>query len=277
MNKKSNHYTLMFVPEDNGKTFTLRIPKYVLHSLLLFIIVLLTGLILLLYKSGEIAAKLQVLSLIRMENDKLNQENRQLRLVTEKMDYLDYVSKYLQRLAAPPNIATNVDNSSSAKDKSEQKAILKVVETSPVNKNQNVYLNSKYDKLSSFPNVLPVEGWITKSFSMESISPNAGHQGIDFAAALGTPIKSTAPGVVGAVFNDKYFGLMVTVNHENNYVTRYGHCSQILVSKHDQVQRGQTIAFVGNTGRSTAPHLHYEVIKDGKYMDPAKLFLVNKE
>lgn len=277
MNKKSNHYTLMFVPEDNGKTFTLRIPKFVLHSLLLFIIVFLTGLVLLLYKSGEIAAKLQVLSLIRMENDKLNEENRQLRLVTEKMDYLDYISKYLQRLAAPPNIVANVDNSLSIKEKLAPQVLLKEEEIVSVNKNQNIYLNSKYDKLSSFPNMLPVEGWITKSFSIESISPNAGHQGIDFAAAQGTPVKSTAPGVVGDVFNDKYLGLVVTVNHENNYVTRYGHCSQILVSKHDQVQRGQTIALVGNTGHSSAPHLHYEVIKDGKYIDPAKLFLVNKE
>ena len=100
---------------------------------------------------------------------------------------------------------------------------------------------------------------------------------MDFAATLGTPIKASAPGVVGKIENDKYFGLLVTIFHNNGFVTRYGHCSQILVSKHDRVKRGQTIALVGNTGRSTAPHLHYEVIKDGKYIDPLKHILVHKE
>ena len=88
----------MFVPEDNGKTFTLRIPKYVFHSILLFLIIFFSGIILLLYKSGEIAAKLQVLSLIKTENEKLSKENDELRLITHKINRLDQFSKYLNRL-----------------------------------------------------------------------------------------------------------------------------------------------------------------------------------
>jgi len=61
----------------------------------------------------------------------------------------------------------------------------------------------------------------------------------------------------------------VTIRHDFGFVTRYAHCSQVLVSVRDRVNRGQTIALVGNTGRSTAPHLHYEVLKDGKHVDPA--------
>ena len=136
--------------------------------------------------------------------------------------------------------------------------------------------NYKPQNVVSFPNIYPVEGWITRKFNMDSTISSTGHQGLDFAAATGTPIKATAPGVVGKIENDKYFGLLVTIHHDNGFITRYGHCSQILIGKHERVNRGQTIALVGNTGRSTAPHLHYEVIKDGKHIDPSQLILVHK-
>jgi murein DD-endopeptidase MepM/ murein hydrolase activator NlpD len=93
---------------------------------------------------------------------------------------------------------------------------------------------------------------------------------VDFAAQTGTLIRATAPGIVESVVFDTYFGLLITVKHRFGFVTRYGHCSQSLVSKGDKVRRGQTVALVGNTGRSSAPHLHYEVIKNGRHVDPLK-------
>ena len=269
MKKFNDHYTLMFVPEDNGKTFTLRIPKFVFHSILLFLVIFFSGIILLLYKSGEIAAKLQVLSLTRMENEKLTKENSELRRITEKINHLDQLSRYLNRLSS-----ISVSNADDGKTKTVNgNSDDKVSSFKP----QFVHHLYKSEKVGSLPNIPPVEGWITRPFSPDSTALNGGHQGVDFAAALGTPIKATAPGVVGKIENDKYFGLIITIFHENGFVTRYGHCSQILVSKHDRVNRGQTIALVGNTGRSSAPHLHYEVIKDGKTIDPIKHILVHKD
>jgi murein DD-endopeptidase MepM/ murein hydrolase activator NlpD len=93
---------------------------------------------------------------------------------------------------------------------------------------------------------------------------------------LGTPIKATAPGIVEDVRTDPFLGLLITVNHENGYTTKYGHCSQVLISMHDRVKRGQIIALVGNTGRSTAPHLHYELLKDEVNIDPLKYLLTYK-
>lgn len=270
MKKYNNHYTLIFVPEDNRKTFTLRIPKYVLHSLLLFFIIFFSGLVLLLYKSGEIAAKLQVLSLIRMENDKLSKENENLRLITDKIHRLDQLSNYLHRLSAVPGSRASTiyaERSISVSD---------IIYNSEPSSNPQV-TSKKSKTIGSFPNIPPVEGWITRRFQEGSGTGNTGHRGIDFAATLGTPIKATAPGVVGKIENDKYFGLLLAIHHENGFVTRYGHCSQILVGVHDRVKRGQTVALVGNTGRSTAPHLHYEMIKDGKYIDPSKHILVHKD
>ncbi|MBN1578835.1 MAG: M23 family metallopeptidase [Chitinispirillaceae bacterium] len=260
----------MFVPEDNGKTFTLRIPKYVFHSVLIFLVIFFSGIVLLLYKSGEIAAKLQVLSLIRLENEKLSKENDELHRITEKINRLDRLSKYLNRLSSTPVSAAEGHKTAPPISSLINEKVTSI-------KPQIVQHSSTSEKVGSLPNILPVEGWITRQFCPDSTALNGGHQGVDFAAALGTPIKSTAPGVVGKIENDKYFGLIITIFHENGFVTRYGHCSQILVSKHDRVNRGQTIALVGNTGRSTAPHLHYEVIKDGKNIDPAKHVLVHND
>ena len=101
-------------------------------------------------------------------------------------------------------------------------------------------------------------------------NPSMSHLGVDFAAQKGTPIRSTAPGVVEDVINDTYFGLLITIKHKFGIMTRYGHCMQTLVSKGDKIERGQTVALLGNTGASSAPHLHYEILKDGKNVDPMK-------
>jgi murein DD-endopeptidase MepM/ murein hydrolase activator NlpD len=203
-----------------------------------------------------------------MENEKLIRENLELRLIAEKIYNLDKLSRYLYYASLPPDIPNKGTESESVEDSSSFIAY----------KNSGIFQKSNsFDNIGSIPTISPVEGWITKSFLYDTSLMNNGHQGIDFAATEGTPIKSTAPGVVRDISNDKYFGLLVTVQHENGFVTRYGHCSQVLVSVHDRVKRGQTIALVGNTGRSSAPHLHYEVIKDGRYVNPLKHIIAHKE
>lgn len=271
---KSSHYTLMFVPEDNGKTFTLRIHKYILRSLICFLVIFLAGLTLLLYKSGEIAAKLQLLYLIKMENERLSEDNDQLRKLSEKLVHIEELSKYLERLALPESgegskIVNKMPNKDSLPGPKETDALFKLY---------TGYSSSQgIDRFSSIPNIPPVEGWITRKFSADSGGTHTGHQGIDFAAASGTPIRATAAGVIDDIINDRYLGLMVIIRHDDSFMTKYGHCSQILVSKHERVKRGQTIALVGNTGRSTAPHLHYEVLKDGKSIDPLDYLIVHQD
>ncbi len=266
---KSKYYTLMFMPEDNGKTFSLRIHKFILRSLIVFLVIFTSGLIMLLSKSGEIAAKLQVLHLVKAENEKLTVENRQLKQIEEKLEQIEIMSQYIERLAVIPERRNRLnDNSKKANfnlfgfNDSLKKA----------RSNTGYSINS--DRIASIPTITPVEGWITKKFSSDT-SSSVFHQGIDFAAAYGTAIRATAMGVVQDIQDDKYYGLLVTIRHDNGFITKYGHCSQILVSKNVTVQRGQTIALVGNTGRSTAPHLHYEVIKDGRNVNPSEYLFVN--
>jgi murein DD-endopeptidase MepM/ murein hydrolase activator NlpD len=92
---------------------------------------------------------------------------------------------------------------------------------------------------------------------------SAWHEGTDFPAAYGTPILATAEGVVSRAAFDTEYGYFVDIAHKNGVVTRYAHAQELLVKQGDFVKQSQMIAKVGSTGRSTGPHLHYEVLRDG--------------
>jgi murein DD-endopeptidase MepM/ murein hydrolase activator NlpD len=99
----------------------------------------------------------------------------------------------------------------------------------------------------------------------------AQHEGLDFIAPTGTPIVAVAEGVVKLATSHPGFGLMVELSHEHGVMTRYAHASKLLVKTGERVAQGQTIALVGSTGRSTGPHLHFEVHVDGAVQNPDKL------
>ena len=124
------------------------------------------------------------------------------------------------------------------------------------------------------PSGRPIKsGWLSSYFGKRS-DPISGksswHRGIDFAGKRGNEIIAVGDGVV-SWSGDRYgYGNMVEVKHGNGYVTRYAHNQQNLVAIGDQVNQGQTIALMGSTGRSTGPHVHFEVWRNGKAVDPTK-------
>jgi len=127
--------------------------------------------------------------------------------------------------------------------------------------------------LASTPNIMPVEGWFSHGFGWRK-DPFTGrrqfHRGIDLVADLGTPIRATADGIVSRASRVPDYGKVVDVSHGYGYVTRYGHMSEILVRPGQRVRRGDVIGRVGSTGRSTGPHVHYEVFRDGRRVNPWK-------
>jgi murein DD-endopeptidase MepM/ murein hydrolase activator NlpD len=94
------------------------------------------------------------------------------------------------------------------------------------------------------------------------------HKGVDLAAPLGTEIVAAGSGVIKSVYEDKYFGNVMVIDHLNHYLTFYAHLARIFHLQNFFVEKGQTIGLVGNTGLSTNPHLHFEVIYRGKNIDP---------
>lgn len=125
----------------------------------------------------------------------------------------------------------------------------------------------------SYPEGRPiVSGWVSSLFGLRTdpfTGRKASHYGMDFAGREGSEIVSVASGVVTFSGSKHGYGNLVEVNHGNGYVTRYGHNKDNLVDIGQRVAKGDTIALMGNTGRSTGPHVHFEVRRDGKVVNPA--------
>jgi murein DD-endopeptidase MepM/ murein hydrolase activator NlpD len=123
------------------------------------------------------------------------------------------------------------------------------------------------------PNSAPVDGPVGSGFGFRS-DPFTGraalHYGLDFPAEVGTPIAAAAGGVVVTSEYHGQYGNMVEIDHGSGLATRYAHASKVLVRQGDLVKRGQKVAEVGSTGRSTGPHLHFEVLVEGVPQNPAR-------
>jgi murein DD-endopeptidase MepM/ murein hydrolase activator NlpD len=137
-------------------------------------------------------------------------------------------------------------------------------------------LKSQRNLLSSTPSIRPTEGWLSSGFGYR-VSPFTGlrefHKGLDFAGRKGTKIIAPADGVVSFVGRNGSYGKMIKIDHGHGIITRYGHLQKALKKRGEAVKRGDVIALMGNTGRSTGPHLHYEVLLNGLPVNPKKYIL----
>lgn len=136
----------------------------------------------------------------------------------------------------------------------------------------------RYEVGPSVPAHWPVDltegGFVTRG-QVRPGDPAESHPGVDIAIPIGTPVRASGGGSVEAAGTDPDYGLFVLLRHREGYETMYGHASRLLVRDGDQVQAGQVIALSGNSGRSTAPHLHFEIRREGRSLDP--LTLVKEE
>jgi murein DD-endopeptidase MepM/ murein hydrolase activator NlpD len=134
-------------------------------------------------------------------------------------------------------------------------------------------LNDQRSLLAAKPVGWPVKGWLTSSFGKRR-DPFTGrskmHEGLDIAARTGTPVYATADGIVSSVRTEAGYGKKVTIDHGYGYRTIYAHNSRFNVKVGQRVRRGDRIASVGNTGRSTGSHVHYELRLNGVPVNPRK-------
>lgn len=140
---------------------------------------------------------------------------------------------------------------------------------------QRVY-ELRQDKISywaSVPTLWPVQGFVTSGFGSRHAPLRGGtrfHEGIDIASPVGTPIKTPADGVVTFAGYKSGLGKVVVVDHGYGISTMYGHNSDLFVAEGDRIKRGMVISSIGMTGRTTGPHLHYQIMVDGVPVDPMK-------
>lgn len=135
-------------------------------------------------------------------------------------------------------------------------------------------LTRNFERLASLPSIMPTTGWLSSHFSTSRFHPilheSRAHEGIDVSAPMGSPIIAPAAGRIKSAGYAAGYGNTFEIDHANGIVTKFAHCSRIVVRTGDQVKRGQVVAMVGNTGLSTGPHLHYEVHVNGHPVDPLR-------
>jgi murein DD-endopeptidase MepM/ murein hydrolase activator NlpD len=138
---------------------------------------------------------------------------------------------------------------------------------------ESLLANQKFHRQVSLAGRPILAGWMSSGFGRRT-DPITGrmawHAGIDFAGKAGSPVVAVASGVVTFAGPRSGYGRVVDINHGGGYVTRYGHNEELLVGVGDLVKKGQMIARMGSTGRSTGPHVHFEVLKDGAQINPAR-------
>jgi murein DD-endopeptidase MepM/ murein hydrolase activator NlpD len=257
--------TLMIIPEGGEKVFSRNISS----GLFKLIIVLVSIWFIFLLGITVIYARLSVQA---SKSAMLLDENQKLREYFTRVIDIEKSFKRNQELTArlAQMAGVNLESlTSQPKINFDSLGKQSVAESNPAIIPENESTMTPEQLLNSrLPHGRPLYGWITKPFSAADDSKGGKHTGIDFAVKDGTSVSATASGTVTFSGWDEYLGNLVVIDHGNGFLTSYGHNRELLVKKGEKVTRGEVIALSGNTGRSSAPHLHYEIMKDGVPVDP---------
>ena len=291
----------MFLPGPNAKVRTLSISKSVIKSALLSVAAVILLSFYLIYEYNDVKDKVWELQSMREElmQQKAQVQNFALNILDYKrqMFLLRDLDTKLRRAVSlgPRDKAQQVlgiggpdelglQNLTSMGEKKQDEALkemhqeltqLKGAASKQEASLQMLieYFEDKRSLYASTPSVWPVRGWVTSPFGNRT-SPFSGilkfHEGMDIAAQTGTPVVAPADGVVIKAGFSTGYGNMVEISHGYGLKTIFGHNSRLNVKAGQRVKRGDVISYVGDTGSSTGPHLHYEVRSNGLPVNPVK-------
>lgn len=297
---KNQHWTFLYVPESEGGVRTVTVPKRLTAALggLLVLLILVVGAITVSFVRQSSSLRtlelrdLEVVTLrekiSELEQSVRNYEsmmvqNRQLQerasLIAGLGPLEDEFSARLGQGGHEPAVEDGlglVDEISRDRIRDLRVQLDRLVKEAHFQRDgfERVLEALRHDQemRESTPSIRPVIGGYISSRYGRRIDPFTGqpalHRGLDFSAPVGTPVLAPASGRVKRASRGGSLGQFIEIDHGNGLVTRYAHLSEFLVRKGDWVTRGQIIGRVGNTGRSTGPHLHYEVVNNGRSENP---------
>jgi len=294
-----NKLTLMLIPGASGILKQLRIPLAAIYLVLAIIIVLVFSSFFFSaqFFTDKVANK--ELQQLRVENERLKEQYEQMRWYLAEVEdrYEKLVKKeiYLRSIFDLPEIEPQQRQlgiggppppTMASMSETERAAVATEVEVDRLLKLSEFELEkyaeietsllSLKGRLDHTPSIWPTKGWISRGYGMK-YDPFTGykqmHRGLDIANHRGTPIVATADGRVASVGRNGGMGKTIVINHGFGFKTKYGHLSEIKVKRGQKVKRGDVIALMGSTGYSTGPHLHYEVIRNGRTLNPMKYIL----
>ncbi len=253
----SKRLNVILVPEGGARTFSFQV-----RTILLVIGLIITGLLLvatitLVFSQGRLLVA--------------SRENTQLRRRIERMELeFEKVRALEMQLRRSEELRDEVLTLLGARGQSLDSLHATAETMARVAYGTDELRLRQEDFLRSVPTSWPARGPITRDFSSPGSAKNPYHPGIDVAAPTGTPVTAAAAGAVTYAGVDPEYGNMVIIDHGLGLETRYAHNARLTVRPGARVTRGQLIAAVGSTGNSTAPHLHFEILKDGVPVDPRK-------
>ncbi|MFH1223967.1 MAG: M23 family metallopeptidase [Pseudomonadota bacterium] len=305
MKFKFRPYTIMLVPQDSGKVFKLTIPFPVVAGILSVAAVLLIFIIYVMFNYFFILTEFKGVDDIQARNRKLGKQLFSYKIRIEEVENsLERLKTLTTKLKIISNIGTSdhgadselysdadiiegIDDfsmSSNAEIDDEFRKMqtklrdieYKIAYQEEDLSNVGEYLAEQSALLAATPSIVPVKGWVTSRFGSR-LDPFTRrierHEGLDISTRPGTPIVAPADGVVIFAGSKPGYGLVLTIDHGYGITTVYGHNSKFFVAQGTRVRRGMPISAVGNTGKSTGPHLHYEVKVNGVPVDPRKFIL----
>ena len=291
---------MIFSPED-GKTYNFTIPSFLIKGVIILNIafLILFGIMGFIFK--KYIPKRGYIAKLERENKILKQQitdfSKKITAMNDQIDKLNSLTTKL-RIMANLNIKKGKDEGVGGPSFEEVKNFIDLNEIQDENikkihyaidklkfelaqEDKNIkelfnYLKKKSIKLSCTPSIMPAEGWISSPFGYRR-DPFTGrrrfHEGIDISNRAGTPVIAPADGIVVFTGREGGYGNLIVISHGYGISTRYGHLKKIFVKPGQKVQRGDIIGEIGNTGRSTGPHLHYEVRIYGKPVNPINYIL----
>lgn len=261
-------FSVIIVPHDNRTTWNFRVSYRWLYALGVFVVVgLLVGIVVV-FTYGRVAGVAQKAAIVNRENAKLRTQLAEVDSLRIQLFELRALGLQMKHMLGVPLSPADSALVASLSPVARTQSIPHDEEDGGVGPGEQQLM------LQAMPSIWPVKGFVTKEFTVTGGEKNPlYHPGMDIAAERETPVLVVADGIVEMSGFDETYGWMVEVDHGYGVRTVYGHNSRNLVKTGDRVTRGTTIAFVGSTGKSTAPHLHFEVRENGVPVDPRKYLL----
>ncbi len=247
------YYSLMIVPDGVESPFGIKLKSWVFKTLIAIVVLMVVGLILFFSFYGKIVVRAAQADQLERENEELKRYKYKVSLLEQRMKETRTIVNRISQLAGVnleiPEIPP--DSVIFASLEQPKKAI--------INRSPGISVGR--------PDGLPLQGFMTRGFEDDS---SRFHPGVDIASPVGTPVLATAQGTVKFAGEDSVYGLMIVLEHDNGISTVYGHNSELLVEEGAEVLVGGRIALSGNTGKSSAPHLHYEIRENNNPVNPLK-------
>ncbi len=289
--KKRKHYTFMIIPHDPGaRTIGIKIPVFWIYAAVLTVIfaTLTVG-------SSFVYSTLVSRRLIHYANTVAKNKEQQkvidafsvkTKKVNEAIEELVREDNHLRKLLGMKNWKGKIRLSTAIKENDPRTSAERVsyefkVADMRISERQNSldelkgWVSKVRQRYATTPSRWPIYGRVVSRFGYRIYPWRGFHTGIDISGSYGAPIRSTADGVVGFAGWRKGYGKTVIVKHDHGISTLYAHNSRYAVRAGQRVKKGQIICYVGNTGYTTGPHLHYEVRKANKAINPVSYLNLN--